>query len=501
MGQHLLIIVVVVLILATVILLCKRKSLLHDLNKLQKQNHSLQESLRLSNAASDSLKKEYTERINALLHRSREEIGGDLYRQLLKADEKLRREGKSLELAQEQISHLEHLVNEAQDSKKKALDLVSESLRQRQSALDSLKSSVQKIASLNIRVQNLFSENVSLQSDVEVYARENAMLYSELSEREENLCHLLSSNLSSMPWLAGMMADYLTFDLEMKAKYLDWGRNKERGKKVEDIRLIRADAKARIAEAKIAVYQLEYLRQLYPNIDDVLDIEYEELDFSGTIPEDDPSRAFLSKDEWDSLDSVEKDQLALDRYIQSRNKSKWQIGRDYELAVAYEYSLQGYQVDTYGSRKGLEDLGRDLICIKPDRTLIIQCKYWSQQKTIHEKHLFQLYGTLVLYGIDHPRLLNPVSGVFVTNTTLSDTARDVAKALDITVVENHKMVEFPRIKCNIGHGEYGSTRIYHLPMDAQYDVVQIKDPGEFYAFTVQEAIDAGFRRAYKWHGN
>lgn len=331
--------------------------------------------------------------------------------------------------------------------------------------------------------------------------KEAHTLRCELNAHKENLQTLLSSNLSSIPWLAGMMADYLTYDLEMKAKYLAWGHNQKRLKKVEDIRSIRADAKARIADAKSAVYQLEYLRQLYPGIDDVLDTDYRELELSSSIPEHDPTRDYLSKEEWASLSSAEKDQLALDRYVQKSNKSNWQIGRDYELSVAYECSHHGYSVDTFGSRKGLEDLGRDILAFKPDHTLIIQCKYWSKHKTIHEKHIFQLYGTLVMYRIDHPSILCPVSGVFITNTVLSDTAREVAKILNITVVENHEMIEFPRIKCNIGRSEDGPTHIYHLPMDAQYDVVQIKDPGEFCAFTVQEAIDAGFRRAYKWHSS
>ena len=35
-------------------------------------------------------------------------------------------------------------------------------------------------------------------------------------------------------------------------------------------------------------------------------------------------------------------------------------------------------------------------------------------------------------------------------------------------------------------------------MDEQYDMIKIDKPGEFYAFTVKEAEDAGFRRAYKY---
>ena len=320
-------------------------------------------------------------------------------------------------------------------------------------------------------------------------------------QRDEDIARIIDSRQASMHWVAGMAADYLTFGLEQKARSLEWGSDVKRQKKVESIREIRAQAQTQIQEAKIAIYQLEYLKQLYPGIEDVLDTEYSELNLSSEIPEHDPTRDYLNKDEWAKLSHTERDQLALDRYINSQNKTKWQIGRDYELSVSYECMQRGFSVDTFGSRMGLEDLGRDIIATSPAQTLIIQCKYWSKHKTIHEKHLFQLYGTLVMYRIDHPNMFQSVRGVFVTNTSLSDTAREVAKVLDIVVIENHSMVDFPRIKCNIGKDEYGSTRIYHLPMDMQYDVVQIKDPGEFYAFTIQEAIDAGFRRAYKWHGS
>lgn len=317
----------------------------------------------------------------------------------------------------------------------------------------------------------------------------------------ERLRRFLDSNLTSIPWLAGMMADFLTYDYEIEARKLEWGSNIQRQKKVASIRDIRADAKARIQEAKEAVYQLEYLRTLYPALDDVLETDYRELKFTGEIPEYDPIRNYLSKEEWSRLSPVEKDQLALDRYIESMNKSKWQIGRDYELSVAYEYSQKGYHVDTTGNYMKFEDLGRDLIATHDEETIIIQCKYWSKTKTIHEKHIFQLYGTLVMYRLENQNLLNrSIHGVFITNTTLSPMAHQVADLLDIAVVEGHEMVAFPRIKCNIGHDEFGETYIYHLPMDPQYDSTQIKHPGEFYAFTVQEAIDAGFRRAYKWSG-
>ena len=62
------------------------------------------------------------------------------------------------------------------------------------------------------------------------------------------------------------------------------------------------------------------------------------------------------------------------------------------------------------------------------------------------------------------------------------------------------MGPYPVIKCNINQSTH--EHIYHLPFDQQYDHCVIsKEQGEFYALTVQEAEDAGFRRAKRWKGN
>lgn len=321
-----------------------------------------------------------------------------------------------------------------------------------------------------------------------------------IEQREQSLHNILSSNLTALPWLAGVMADYLTYDLEIEAKKLDWGANVERQKKVASIRDIRADAQRRIAEAKLAVYQLNYLLTLYPQLEDILETDYKDLNFTGEIPEHDPVRDYLSKEEWKSMPEDERNQLALDRYIASHKKSKWQIGRDYELAVSYQLTKQGFEVDSCGSYLRLEDMGRDIIATKGDRTYIVQCKYWSSSKQIHENHIAQLYGTTILYALEKKLSPDSVVPVLVTNIEVSPVARMAANFLGVTLTENYPLRSFPRIKCNIGRDEFGKTYIYHLPMDAQYDNVKIDAPGECYAFTVQEAVEKGFRRAYKWHG-
>lgn len=326
-----------------------------------------------------------------------------------------------------------------------------------------------------------------------------------LQKRSDSIKRIMRETSQSAPWLAKQIADYFDI-LDRKAEV---GLREHKAVKAADkLSEIRKEKKTLQIQNKLYEYQLNFYESMFPWLTDFKEVPVQEAARIAEIEDDsenpDEQRAmrhWLSPEEYKKLSDVDKYQLALDRYVESRKKSNWQIGRDYELAVAYECREEGYEVTNYGSLMRLEDMGRDLICVKGPLTLIIQCKYWAQSKTIHEKHIFQLYGSMVSYQIEHPYTYGEVKGVFVTNTTLSETARKVAAYLKISIVENHGMVEFPRIKCNIGHDEYGETRIYHLPMDDQYDNVQIKKPGEFYAFTVQEATAAGFRRAYHWHGH
>lgn len=308
------------------------------------------------------------------------------------------------------------------------------------------------------------------------------------------------SNLKAIPYMSRIIADIMTVDLDRLAWSLSWGNNQERKKKVQSINALKKEKAEEIERIKGAEYQLAYLLELYPVLQDVIDTDFRELEISyEQIEEYDPVRRYMKREEWDSLSISERNQLALDRYVESRQKSKWQIGRDYELYCGYCYEKEGYSVDYYGSYNGLDDLGRDLIVKNDDIVKIIQCKYWSKTKQIHENHVMQLYGSIVEYNIENCK---EATGILITNTTLSDRAKAFAKVLGIEYREDIPLGSFPRIKCNIGTGEFGEkTKIYHLPFDQQYDSTKIEKPGEFMALTVAEAEQAGFRRAYRWHGD
>lgn len=208
----------------------------------------------------------------------------------------------------------------------------------------------------------------------------------------------------------------------------------------------------------------------------------------------DPVLKWLSVEEYRALSSAERNQQALERYLKA-SKSNWQIGRDYERYIGYLREQAGFSVTYHGIVHGLDDLGRDLIARRGNEVEVIQCKCWSRSKRIHEKHVFQLFGTVIAARIDFPDC--EVRGTFVTTTSLSDRAGMFADQLEVRVEDGVPLSNYPRIKCNVARGS--GERIYHLPFDQQYDSVVIEpDRGEFYALTALEAEEKGFRRAFNW---
>jgi hypothetical protein len=327
-----------------------------------------------------------------------------------------------------------------------------------------------------------------------------------LIKEKETLSGKFFNDISDgMKYLSELISDYLTVEYETSANNLE---NKKHPAYTEAkrIRELKIETKEIIQKSKLMQYKYEYLFKLFPDLElyaDNLNAIKELGNFSDIDEMEeniDRTRHYLSKEEWEKLGVDERNQLALKRYIEGR-KNNWQIGRDYEMYIGYEYENDGWNVEYLGIEKQLEDMGRDLIARKHNQVHIVQCKYWSQNKTIHEKHIAQLYGTTVQYIISNNSLIHEVTPVFITNINLSDTARDFAKYLKVKVIEGKKFKEFPRIKCNLNKDEYGlESKIYHLPMDQQYDRTKICKNGECYTWTVKEAVDKGFRRAKRYFG-
>lgn len=304
-----------------------------------------------------------------------------------------------------------------------------------------------------------------------------------------------------------LISDFITLQYQKSATFLE-EKKRPALKEAKRIRELKEETKAYIRENRILRYKYEYLFGIFPDLKNYVDDleSLEELDKFSSVDkfndEVDTVRSYLSNVEYKSLPEDERHQLALDRYLKGR-KTNWQIGRDYEMFIGQEYEKSGWEVEYIGIQENINDMGRDLITRKGNKTHIVQCKYWSKHKSIHENTITQLYGTAIQYVMANAKKINDVTPVLVTNIELSKTALEFAKYLGVEVRHSKKLEDFPRIKCKQNKGERGAiTKIYHLPMDQQYDKAKITSSEyDFYAFTVSEAVAKGYRRAFRWKGS
>lgn len=343
----------------------------------------------------------------------------------------------------------------------------------------------------------------------------------ELSQRElelNKLERILTEKSKSFPWLAGAISDLVLLKNNEVSDYLRTKRNPAYTA-AQTVSQVGREKRILAEQLKLAQYTIIQYEALFPFLTEFREDEIEEalLEINETYGEqpeqqEDPAKIYLAPGEYATLSPTERNQRALDRYRKAR-KSSFQIGRDYERYVGYLYESRGYQVAYYGIENGKEDLGRDLICKKNGKTEVVQCKYWSRHKLIHEKHINQLFGTTVMMYLESvkmqpvrprmdlfPQLLaaGGITAVFYTSTNLSDKAKQFAEALSIQVHEQESLGDYPIIKCHISTAT--GEKIYHLPFDQMYDRTKLDKAGEFYAITVAEAEAKGFRRAWKWRG-
>lgn len=359
---------------------------------------------------------------------------------------------------------------------------------------------------------------INIEKEVKLLNMENKTLLDIIEKREEAINRIVDEKSVGFPWLANAIAEFYQYKDEEIAYYLE-NKSHPAHAKATEVRHVATEKKEWIKKCKELEYLIFQYESLFPELKDYVDEDLEPLKqrFSESTKNDtdeneDPVLNYITREEYDSLPSVIKNQIALDRYYSSKKKP-YQIGRDYERYVGYLYEKKGYKVNYFGIKEGLSDLGRDLICTKDDKIEIVQCKYWKTTKTIHEKHVNQLYGTVVQFFLDYnqkpdqkaqltlfPDIIKSgsIKATLYTSTSLSDTALKFADVLGITVYQNQSFEKYPVIKCNINSKK---EKIYHLPFDQQYDNTMICKPGECYVTTVREAEDLGFRRAYRWSGN
>jgi len=82
---------------------------------------------------------------------------------------------------------------------------------------------------------------------------------------------------------------------------------------------------------------------------------------------------------------------------------KINAGTDYERYIAQKYIESGYTVIFNGIDKGKLDGGIDLIAIKEDKTILIQCKNWQDTgyEEIYDRDIRAFFGDCFKYILDH----------------------------------------------------------------------------------------------------
>jgi Restriction endonuclease len=359
-----------------------------------------------------------------------------------------------------------------------------------------------------------FNRGLRTQLEAEKSAFDRQVLQRErgLNNREKFIVDLRKNFdagfLQGRRWLASFVADADRIVDEAIADQLRY-RPRAARKAAEEVSIARADRRAYKERATFLEFHLQSLKEYFPFLE-----EYEDVILDEAVPlatgasnrdlleESDPVLRYLEKADYDRLSPGERNQLALDRYLSGRLSAS-EIGRLYERYLGYMHERDGWHVEYHGIVEGHQDLGRDLICAKDGHVKIVQAKCWSKEKTIHEKHIFQLFGTTQLYLMDrctNDMFAPTVSAFFVTTTSLSPVARKAAEWLKIEVREQEALSKtFPMIKCNVNQST--NDEIYHLPFDQQYDHTRIEpERGEMYVTTVGEAESKGFRRAFRFSG-
>lgn len=335
-----------------------------------------------------------------------------------------------------------------------------------------------------------------------------------IDEKDRMIKAIYSLSVSSTPFKnsAHLIADIRTYIYDKSAFYLRHKSSPAR-RAADEVKRMKSIMSKEIEECNEMRYKYEFLLSTFPELKEYVEDDMATISLSRTDSFEDFKEArdrakdYLSSEEWNALDVDDRNQLALDRY-KKKNKSNWELGVEYEHYVGYllregRPPFSGnFHVTQFGELNGLADLGRDIIAEKVDlfgrKTIyVIQCKRWSEKKSIHENTICQLYGTAIEYMLRNKGSIEgDVVPVLVTTTELTKSAKEFAAYLKV-LVYILPMGEYPMIKCNIN----GDEKIYHLPFDQQYHRTEIKNKGEFYAMTVKEATSKGFRRAKKYFMN
>lgn len=363
-----------------------------------------------------------------------------------------------------------------------------------------------EIKNLKIEKDNLFNKynkelsNLAAYYDSTVEKLKKEKKAEEIKAKERFLERELEikKDLANYKLNNTMIQLYEDFYKKSIEEYENYFKNKKRPsiKSAEILSEIKDDYKnLKIENKKLKLILSEF-------IDD--DIKKESTKFQFDSKEKAYKYGRLSKDEWNKLTYIEKLDIVLKKYINSW-KDKLNIGLEFERYCGYLYENKGYQVKYWGILNGKSDGGIDLIAKNKDTVLYIQCKYWSNHKTIRENTITQLFGSALKIAIDNgdtydsfiKKIKNKkIKIILLSKSEISKEAKIFCEKLNVLYKENIEIDStYPRVK--LVHGE---EKIFYIPTDLQYDNISFGSTYKKYdrAFTCKEAENKGYRHCYKW---
>lgn len=210
---------------------------------------------------------------------------------------------------------------------------------------------------------------------------------------------------------------------------------------------------------------------------------------SKCMPQPDPIPSTIEY--FRKLPHVIEAQTTLDKY-NSRKKTDYDIGLEYERFIGYRYENQGCTVEYNGSHNMYRDMGCDLCVHSGDEMIIVQCKRWKQGKQIRENCILQLHGTVALFQEQHKN--KHVVGLLITTASVSSEAKKCAAQLGIKIREHYKYEPYPLIKCV----NLRNQKNYYLPSDLYYDDIKLRQSCRVvYVSSVAEAEFLGYRHYWQ----
>lgn len=178
-------------------------------------------------------------------------------------------------------------------------------------------------ANLKLEAEKLKQETEASHKKIDdEYSNRSAQLDKQREVIQNGICKIESEALAAAPWLAQMYADFI-YSIDFNhVHYLERKAHPAK-KSAEIVHKTLVEYRSTLKQLKLLQYQMNVYEAVAPWLEDFRDvdsetiracIQTEDMDSADICSEFDTIKRWLSKEEYDRLPTVERYQLALDRY-------------------------------------------------------------------------------------------------------------------------------------------------------------------------------------------